>query len=228
MIAIIDYGVGNLRSVEKAFQAVGADARVTSDKGLIREAEKLVLPGVGAFGECANRLRASGLDELVLDAARQQKPLIGLCVGLQLMFDEGHEFGVHEGLGLMRGRVVRFPEGLHVPQIGWNQIEDLRPHPLLEGLTAGTYFYFVHSYHIETDDEAIVLAKTEYGIRYPSICASGLVCGVQFHPEKSQDAGLRLLKNFATMSPTSIDSKILEISLDVMNKYDDLLSRLDD
>ena len=199
MIAIIDYGVGNLRSVEKALQAIGADAVLTGDKGRIREAERLVLPGVGAFDECARRLRASGLDELVLEAAEQQKPMIGLCVGLQLMFDEGHEFGVHKGLGLMRGRIVRFPEGLHVPQIGWNQIENLQKHPLLEGLDEGTYFYFVHSYYIESDDEADVLARTEYGIRYPSICARGSVCGVQFHPEKSQDAGLRLLSNFATL-----------------------------
>lgn len=189
-----------MRSVEKAFEAMGADAVVTKDAGAIRDAEKVVLPGVGAFGECANRLRASGLAESVLEAAEQQKPLLGLCVGLQLMFDEGHEFGVHKGLGLMRGRVVRFPEnGLRVPQIGWNQIEELRQHPLLEGLQDGTYFYFVHSYRIEADDEANVLARTEYGIRYPSICASGSVCGVQFHPEKSQDAGLRLLANFAAM-----------------------------
>src|SRR5262245_2091308 len=124
MIAIIDYEVGNLRSVEKALLAVGARAVVTSDVGAIREAERLVLPGVGAFGECAHRLRQSGLDQLVLEAAEQNKPILGLCVGLQLMFDEGHEFGIHKGLGLMPGQVVRFPEdGLRVPQIGWNQID---------------------------------------------------------------------------------------------------------
>jgi imidazole glycerol-phosphate synthase subunit HisH len=200
MIAIVNYGVGNLRSVEKAFEAVGADAMVTKDAGAIRDAEKVVLPGVGAFGECANSLRASGLEASVLQAAEQQKPLLGLCVGLQLMFDEGHEFGVHKGLGLRRGRVVRFPEnGLRVPQIGWNQIEELQTHPLLEGLSEGTYFYFVHSYRIEADDRSDVLASTEYGIHYPTICARGSVCGVQFHPEKSQDAGLRLLANFAAM-----------------------------
>ena len=200
MIAIIDYGVGNLRSVEKAFEAVGAPALVTGDKIAINEAERLVLPGVGAFGECARRLRESGLDQLVLEAAQAGKPILGLCVGLQLMFDEGHEFGVHQGLGLMRGRVVRFPEGgPHVPQIGWNQIEEPKPHPLLNGLTNGTYFYFVHSYHVEADDSADVLASTEYGIRYPSVCARGSLCGVQFHPEKSQDAGLRLLANFAKL-----------------------------
>lgn len=200
MIAILDYGVGNLRSVEKAFEAVGARALVTNDAGLIRDAERLVLPGVGAFGECAARLRRSGFDRLVLDASEAGKPLLGLCVGLQLMFDEGHEFGVHRGLGLMRGRVVRFPEtGLRVPQIGWNQIENVKPHALLRGLESGTYFYFVHSYRVEADDEADVLAETEYGIYYPSVCGRGRVSGVQFHPEKSQDAGLRLLANFASM-----------------------------
>ena len=200
MIAIIDYGVGNLRSVEKAFDAVGARAIITSDAGAVRDAERIVLPGVGAFGECARRLRESQLDQLVLEAARQNKPVLGLCVGLQLMFDEGHEFGIHKGLGLMRGRVVRFPQpGPHVPQIGWNQIESLKPHPLLEGLTEGTYFYFVHSYHVVTEDQSDVLASTEYGIFYPSICAKGSVSGVQFHPEKSQDAGLRLLANFAAL-----------------------------
>jgi glutamine amidotransferase len=200
MICIIDYGVGNLRSVEKALEAVGARATVTPDAGAIREAERIVLPGVGAFGECARRLRESGLDEIVLEAVEKNKPVLGLCVGLQLMFDEGREFGAHKGLGLMRGRVVRFPEdGPRVPQIGWNQIEDIKPHPLMKGLAEGAYFYFVHSYRIEADDESDVLAVTDYGVRYPSICGRGTVCGVQFHPEKSQDAGLRLLANFANM-----------------------------
>jgi glutamine amidotransferase len=200
MIAIIDYGVGNLRSVEKAFEAVGATVSLTGDPERIREADRVVLPGVGAFGECARRLRETGLDELVLDAAAQDKPVLGLCVGLQLMFDEGLEFGVHKGLGLMRGRVVRFPEGgPRVPQIGWNQIEGLGSHPLLKDLASGDYFYFVHSYYVEAGDDADVLARTEYGIRYPSICARGSIAGVQFHPEKSQDRGLKLLSNFASM-----------------------------
>jgi glutamine amidotransferase len=200
MIAIIDYGVGNLRSVEKALEAAGARAVLTGDPGMIREAERLVLPGVGAFGECARRLREAKLDRLVLDAVAQSKPVIGLCVGLQLMFDEGHEFGRHTGLGLMRGRVIRFPEdGPRVPQIGWNQIERAKQHPLLAGLSDGTYFYFVHSYRVEADDPEDVVAETEYGVCYPSICARGPVMGVQFHPEKSQNAGLRLLRNFADM-----------------------------
>ena len=198
MISIIDYGVGNLRSVEKAFEAVGARARVTSDAAEIRDSERIVLPGVGAFGECASRLRKSGLDQVVLEAVDQNRPLLGLCVGLQLMFDEGHEFGIHKGLGLMKGRVVRFPEnGPRVPQIGWNQVERLQDHPLVHGIEEGTYFYFVHSYYVQSDDASDVVAETEYGTSYPSICARGSVAGVQFHPEKSQDAGLRLLSNFA-------------------------------
>ena len=201
MIAIVDYGVGNLRSVEKALQAVGARAFLTSDPGLIREAERVVLPGVGAFGECARRLRESGLDQLVLDAAERNKPVIGLCVGLQLMFDEGHEFGVHAGLGLMQGRVIRFPQSApRVPQIGWNQIERVKKCGLLEGLQEGSYFYFVHSYYVEAENAEDVLAVTDYGLEYPSICARGSVCGVQFHPEKSQENGLRLLANFAGLA----------------------------
>jgi glutamine amidotransferase len=200
MLAIIDYGVGNLRSVQKALEAVGTEAILTGDPGVIREADRLVLPGVGAFGECARRLRELRLDQHVLEAAERGKPVIGLCVGLQLMFDEGHEFGVHAGLGLMRGRVVRFPgTGPRVPQIGWNQVEPAKSHPLMEGIANGTYFYFVHSYYVDAGDPKDVLAYTEYGIRYPSICARGSVCGVQFHPEKSQDAGLKLLRNFASM-----------------------------
>lgn len=198
MIAIVNYGVGNLRSVEKAFKAAGADALLTGDPSRIREADRIVLPGVGAFGECARRLKDSGLDHLVLEAAEEGKPILGVCVGLQLMFDEGLEFGRHPGLGLMRGRVVRFPEvGPRVPQIGWNQVEKTRTHPLLEGIEDGTYFYFVHSYYIEAEQPSDAVAMTEYGIHYPSVCARGSICGVQFHPEKSQDAGLQLLANFA-------------------------------
>lgn len=198
--ALVDYGVGNLRSVEKALQAAGATVIRTGDQGQIREADRLVLPGVGAFGECARRLRESRLDRLVVEAVEKGKPVLGLCVGLQLMFDEGFEFGRHQGLGLIPGRVVRFPDtGARIPQIGWNQIEKRRAHALLDGLDDGTYFYFVHSYYVEPRDEDAVLAWTEYGITYPSICAQGQVLGAQFHPEKSQNAGLKLLANFARM-----------------------------
>jgi len=200
MIAIIDYGAGNLRSVEKAFQAVGVAVQVSSDAGLLSEAEKLVLPGVGAFGDAMEKLRAAGLDKLVQRAAQEGKPILGICVGLQLFFDEGFEFGRHQGLGLLRGRVVRFPEnGIRIPQVGWNQVELQRPSPLFNGIEDRSFFYFVHSYYTQADAEEDILGITEYGIRYASVCARGRIFGVQFHPEKSQDNGLRLLKNFAEL-----------------------------
>ncbi len=198
-IAIIDYGVGNLRSVEKAFTSQGIEAVVTSDETVLRSADKLVLPGVGAFKACMDGLKASGFDELVLEAAGTGKPIIGLCVGLQMMFDEGHEFGVHKGLGLMPGRVVRFPEKLRVPHIGWNQVEFKREHKVFTDLPSQTFFYFVHSFYVESSDQTCVLGETDYGMRYASICGRNNIVGVQFHPEKSQTAGLKLLKNFAEL-----------------------------
>lgn len=198
-IAIIDYGVGNLRSVEKAFTSQGIEAVVTSDEKILRKADKLVLPGVGAFKACMDGLKARGFDELVLEAAKTGKPIIGLCVGLQMMFDEGHEFGVHKGLGLMPGRVVKFPEKLRVPHIGWNQVEFKRDHKVFTDLPSQTFFYFVHSFYVESADPNCVLGETDYGMRYASICGRANIVGVQFHPEKSQTAGLKLLKNFAEM-----------------------------
>ena len=201
-IAIIDYGVGNLRSVEKAFTSQGIEAVVTSDEKILRTADKLVLSGVGAFRACMDGLRARGFDELVLDAAKAGKPVIGLCVGLQMMFEEGHEFGVHKGLGLMPGRVVKFPDKLRVPHIGWNQVafrHDKADHPVFSELPSETFFYFVHSYYVETPDVSCVLGETDYGMRYASICGRDNVIGVQFHPEKSQTGGLKLLRNFSEM-----------------------------
>jgi glutamine amidotransferase len=197
-IAIIDYGVGNLRSVEKAFTTQGIDAVVTDDPQLLNRADKLVLPGVGAFAACMEGLRRHGFDRLVIESAAAGKPILGLCVGLQMMFEEGHEFGVHRGLGLLPGRVIRFPEGLHVPHIGWNQVHLRRPdHPVLRNLPDNSFFYFVHSYYVEPADPDCIIGETEYGIRYASICGRGSILGVQFHPEKSQDTGLTLLRDFA-------------------------------
>lgn len=196
-IAIIDYGVGNLRSVEKAFTSQGISAVVTNDEETLRTAGKLVLPGVGAFAACMDGLRSRGFDKLVIEAAAAGKPILGLCVGLQMMFDEGHEFGVHRGLGLMPGRVVKFPEGLHIPHIGWNQVHFKQNHPVFQNLPDHSFFYFVHSYYVESADESCILGETEYGIRYASICGRGSIVGVQFHPEKSQTTGLKLLRNFA-------------------------------
>jgi imidazole glycerol-phosphate synthase subunit HisH len=200
--AIIDYGVGNLRSVEKAFAAEGLNAVVSRDEKVLGAADKLVLLGVGAFGYAMQSLRSFGFDELVTEAARAGKPVLGICVGLQMLFDEGHEFGVHRGLGLLPGRVIRFADGLRVPHVGWNQVEvrdAARDRAIFRGLPDRSFFYFVHSYYVEPQDESCVLGETEYGARFASVCGRGNVVGVQFHPEKSQAAGLQLIRNFAEM-----------------------------
>ncbi|HZI18799.1 MAG TPA: imidazole glycerol phosphate synthase subunit HisH [Pyrinomonadaceae bacterium] len=196
-VAIIDYGVGNLRSVEKAFRAGGAEAVVTSDESVLRAADKLVLPGVGAFRACMSALAERGFDSLVRERVAKGVPLLGVCVGMQMLFDESEEFGRAPGLGLLRGDVRRFPPDLLVPQVGWNQVSWRGPHPLADGLAGEPFFYFVHSFYCAAADDADVLGRTEYGEPYASVVARGKVCGVQFHPEKSQAAGLRLLRNFA-------------------------------
>ena len=196
-VAIIDYGVGNLRSVEKAFRAGGVDAQVSSDESVLRAAERLVLPGVGAFRACMEALTERGFDRLVRERVGGGTPLLGVCVGMQMLFEESEEFGTTRGLGFLPGRVRRFPEGLRVPQVGWNQVGWRGGHALSEGISDKTFFYFVHSFFCESGDDKEVVGETEYGITYPSVVARGNVCGVQFHPEKSQAAGVRLLKNFA-------------------------------
>jgi glutamine amidotransferase len=198
-VAIIDYGVGNLRSVEKAFGAMNCAAVVSGDERVLRAAKRLVLPGVGAFGACMKALGERGFDQLVRERAAEGTPLLGVCVGMQMLFEESEEFGRSEGLGLLRGRVRRFSKELLVPQTGWNQVAQHGAHPLLAGIEEGTFFYFVHSYYCEPEAREVVLGETEYGARYASVVARDALCGVQFHPEKSQAAGLRLLRNFAVL-----------------------------
>jgi glutamine amidotransferase len=200
-VAIIDYGVGNLRSVEKAFQAGGVEAVVSSDESVLRAAEKLVLPGVGAFRACMEALGERGFDRLVRERVAEGTPLLGVCVGMQMLFEESEEFGTTRGLGFLRGRVRRFPGAQRVPQVGWNQVGWARPHALAEGIEDKTFFYFVHSFYCEAAGQETAVGETEYGLTYASVVSSGNVCGVQFHPEKSQAAGLRLLKNFAESRP---------------------------
>ncbi len=196
-VAIIDYGVGNLRSVEKAFSANGCAAVVTSDESVLRRAEHLVLPGVGAFGACMSALAERGFDELVRELCAVGTPLLGVCVGMQLLFAESEEFGATKGLGLLPGRVRRFSDNLVVPHVGWNQIRQRVRHPLFDGIRDSAFFYFVHSYYCEPANGAMVLGETDYDVTYASVVAHENLCGVQFHPEKSQAAGLRLLANFA-------------------------------
>ena len=197
-VVIIDYGVGNLRSVEKAFTEMGCDAIVSSDESVLRQAMRLVLPGVGAFAACMKALKEHGFDRLVKERASEGTPLLGVCVGMQLLFDESEEFGSTPGLGLLRGSVRRFGDELVVPHVGWNRIQQQRPHALFEGIEDGAFCYFVHSFYCEAMDERVVVGETEYGIKYASVVAQANICGVQFHPEKSQDVGLRMLRNFAT------------------------------
>jgi len=196
-VAIIDYGVGNLRSVEKAFAATGCEAVVSANHDLLNAAERLVLPGVGAFAACMKALTERGFDELVRRRAGEGTPILGVCVGMQMLFAESEEFGHSQGLGLLAGRVRAFKEDLPVPHVGWNQIRQMRAHQLLAGIPDQEFFYFVHSFFCDAAQE-VVLGETEYGSTFPSIVGCDNICVVQFHPEKSQAAGLRLLKNFAT------------------------------
>jgi glutamine amidotransferase len=206
MVTIIDYGIGNLRSIEKAFERVGVDVLRTDDPGAMSSAERLVLPGVGAFGACIGELRDRDLVAVIHDAVAAGTPLLGVCVGLQLLFEEGLEHGVHEGLGLLPGQVVHFHEAANgqaddqvVPHMGWNALQPTRSSPLLDGLGDTPYVYFVHSYHAVPTEPNDVLATASYGHDFPAVVQRGHVFGVQFHPEKSQEVGLRLLHNFATL-----------------------------
>lgn len=195
-VAIIDYGVGNLRSVEKAFAAMGCDAVVSDDERVLRTAERLVLPGVGAFASCMKGLRERGFDSVVQERAATGTPLLGICVGMQMLFEVSDEFGTTEGLGLLRGRVRRFENNRVVPQVGWNRIHQKQQHGLFEGVADGSFCYFVHSFYCEPRDADLSVGETEYGVKYASVVARDNIYGVQFHPEKSQHVGLQMLKNF--------------------------------
>ncbi|NLD44271.1 MAG: imidazole glycerol phosphate synthase subunit HisH [Chloroflexi bacterium] len=200
MLAVVDYGVGNLHSVEMAFRRLGVAVRVTSAPEEVRRAEALVLPGVGAFGDAIANLRALRLEEDLLAAIRDGLPFLGICVGLQLLFEVSEELGEHRGLGALAGRVRRFGPGLTVPHMGWNQVHQARPTPLWRDLPDHAYAYFVHSYYVEPADRTVVAATTDYGIDYASAVARGNLYGIQFHPEKSQEVGERILRNFAALA----------------------------
>ncbi len=200
MIALIDYGAGNVRSVQKALQAVGAEVRLAREPKDLELASHVVLPGVGAFGDCMDALQRTGLAEGLCAAVRAGKALLGICVGMQVLFEAGEEMGEHAGLGLLPGRVVHFPpdlpaRGLKVPHTGWNSVERVRDTPLLAGLPERVWAYFNHSYIACAQPEHVV-ALTDYGGTFASLVARPPVWGVQFHPEKSQRVGLEILRNF--------------------------------
>lgn len=201
MIAIIDYGMGNLRSVQKGFEKVGHQAIVTSDPAQVAAAAKVVLPGVGAFEDAIAELRRLNLVRPVLDAIDSGKPFLGICLGLQMLFDVSYENGRHEGLGVIPGEVVRFdlPKGYTVPHMGWNQLAIRQPAPILKDVAEGTYVYFVHSYYVAPKDAQVIATETDYGGPFCSMIWRDNVYATQFHPEKSQSEGLRILKNFAEL-----------------------------
>jgi len=202
-LAIIDYGMGNLRSVQKGLERVGVRAEVTRNVERIERADGVVLPGVGAFGACMANLRRFGLVEPVRDVITRGTPFLGICLGLQLLFDESEEFGPVEGLGIFRGRCVRFPDlsepGYRIPHMGWNQIRKHQDVPHLRGIADGTWVYFVHSYYVAPTEKDIVATTTDYCGEFVSAIARDNVFACQFHPEKSQRVGLQILKNFSAV-----------------------------
>ena len=201
MIAIIDYDAGNLKSVEKAFEYLGEETVITRDRETILNADRVVLPGVGAFGDAMEKLHSYGLVEVVKEAAASGKPFLGICLGLQLLFESSEESPGVEGLGNCKGKIVRIPEkeGLKVPHMGWNSLKYDHPGRLYEGIPEDSYVYFVHSYYLEADDPEIVKASTEYAVHIHASVEQGNVFACQFHPEKSSDVGLTILKNFVNL-----------------------------
>ena len=206
MTAIIDYGVGNLFSLASSFRSIGAEITVTSDASVIRRADKLILPGVGAFEDAARKLRETGLDTVIREEAGSGKPLMGICLGMQMLFEKSYEYGEHEGLGLLKGSVVpmqgRIPEGLKIPQIGWNALRFRKESDLFSGIKDGDHVYFVHSFYA-ADCEQYVIADTEYGAYLTAAVQKGNVYGCQFHPEKSGNVGLNILRAFAGLKGTT-------------------------
>jgi imidazole glycerol-phosphate synthase subunit HisH len=201
MIAIIDYQMGNLRSVQKGFEKVGYAATITSDPEQLLQADKIVLPGVGAFGDAMAELERRNLIEPIRELVARGKPFLGICLGLQLLFETGYEGGTHRGLGILDGEVVRFelPHEFKVPHMGWNQLNIRRRAPLLEGLADGTHAYFVHSYYVVPRDQSVIATETQYGQPFCSMIWRDNLLATQFHPEKSQRHGLQMLDNFARL-----------------------------
>jgi glutamine amidotransferase len=198
MIAIVDYGIGNLGSVTKAFRHLGAETVLSGDPAVLAGAEALVLPGDGAFGATMDEVRRRGLEPVLRGAAEEGRTLLGICIGMQLLFDGSEEHGRHQGLGLLPGRVRRLPDEVTVPHMGWNRLRQRRAHPLFDGVADGDHVYFVHSYACEARAEDLI-ATTDYGGEVAAVVGRGNVFGMQFHPEKSQAVGLRLVENFVRM-----------------------------
>ena len=196
MIAIVDYGMGNLRSVEKGFKKVGVDAKVTSSPRDVENARAVVLPGVGAFRDCIRNLTDLSLTDVIAKSIQKGKPYLGICLGLQVLFSESEEFGRCKGLDIFRGKVVRFQIKEKVPHMGWNNVRIVKKPPILSAVPDESFFYFVHSYYVVPDDKEVIAAMTDYGVSFTSMIWKDNVFATQFHPEKSQETGLKILRNF--------------------------------
>ncbi|MDR5659753.1 imidazole glycerol phosphate synthase subunit HisH [Serpentinicella sp. ANB-PHB4] len=198
MIAIVNYGMGNLRSVQKAFETVGLEAVVTHDPEVLKASEGIVIPGVGAFYDAMENIKTLNLEESILEEVSKGKPFLGICLGMQILFDHGYEVEKCQGLGLVEGDIVKIPEGRKVPHMGWNQLNINQESAILKGITPGTNFYFVHSYYAKCHQD-VVVASTDYKMDIPAIVQKDNVWGIQFHPEKSGKSGLKILKNFGEL-----------------------------
>ena len=203
MIVIIDSGIANLRSVQKGFEKVGHPAKITENPRDLDDALAIVLPGVGAFADGIQKLEQGGFVEPLRRNIEKGKPLLGICLGLHFLFSQSEEFGLHKGLGIFPGRVRRFSQGQKVPHMGWNTLSFLRRPPIFEGIAEGSYFYFVHSYYVDPEDTAVIASVTDYGLPFASMIWKDNIVATQFHPEKSQALGLRVLKNFGDWAKTS-------------------------
>lgn len=199
MIVVVDYGMGNLRSVQKGFEKVGCSAAISRDVKDIRSADRLVLPGVGAFPQCMDNLAKYNLVEPILEFIQSQRPFLGICLGLQLLFDESEEFGIHPGLKVIPGKVKGFDRnmGLKIPHMGWNEVVFRKEVPIFKDIPDRTFFYFVHSFYVAPDNDSDIAAESEYGIKFTCAVARDNIFALQFHPEKSQEWGLKILRNFA-------------------------------
>lgn len=204
-IVVVDYGAGNLHSVARAVMHAGKRPLITSSARYVEEADGLIVPGVGAAADTMSNLRSHGMVEPIREYIASGRPFLGVCMGQQALFDASEEGGEHECLGIIHGRVVRLPEGLKVPHMGWNRVNIVKPHPIFDGIDSGSHFYFVHSYYPQPADPSVVIGETEYGVTFPSVVAQDNIVATQFHPEKSGQTGLRMYENFlAIVAKTAV------------------------
>ena len=204
LISIVDYGMGNLRSVQKALEYIGEQAVITNDKEIIMKSNGIIVPGVGAFPDAMENLKKTGMDKVIISAAKENKPLLGICLGMQLFFESSDEVILKSGLGILKGKVTKIKADVKIPHMGWNSLSLKNKSPILNGTTQGSFVYFVHSYYVSSIDSKSLNAVCNYGVRIPAVISLNNIFGVQFHPEKSGEAGINMLRNFALISKGTI------------------------